>query len=153
VLAAALAIFVIVSSTSTEKQNKTVDTRLTTVQVTQDGLNLSFAGFITGEPFDSGTVQLDQVLSAPLRVGETIQIDGNMVANFENGSIRANYQVDGVGKRDGSLEVDGEGEITDGTGDFENATGDITFTGSRPNLEEPQGTFFVKGDVEYEGEE
>jgi FHA domain len=149
-LAVALTVFVIVSTTSEDTVTERVDQNLDTVNLELDNANGTYLGTQVGPPFGRGVVQLDQVLSGPLARGRTVRIDGNMTAFFDEGSIRAVYQVNAIGQRDGTLRVTGDGEIVDGTGEYQNATGDIKFTGSRPDLNVSLGSFRVQGEVEYE---
>jgi hypothetical protein len=132
---------------STEK--KTLTGTLNTGLVSQQANRSLFGGSVRTSPGGQGSVLIDQIFGGDLTKGKPVPVSAKVSFRYNDGSLDSTLKATATPQRNGSVNVNGRGTITGGTGKFDGAKGSYSFNGGRPKLEQPTARFIIKGTVEF----
>jgi hypothetical protein len=132
---------------STKKQNLTGT--LNTGLVSQQGNQSLFGGSVRTSPGGQGSVLIDQIFGGDLTKGKPVPVSAKVSFRYDDGSVNSTLKATATPQKNGSVNVNGRGTITGGTGKYDKAKGSYSFNGGRPVLEQPTARFVIKGTIEF----
>ena len=146
----ALVVALILAQTGGSTQERTLTAHLRLGTVTAGGVSALFAGIQTGPPTGTGAVTLDLVFRPPLGTSSSSPsaVSGKLVSRFDTGSITSTLRLTARPTGGGTTRFTGKGEVTEGTGDYDGATGSFTFAG-RQKQGDTTLTATLRGKLDY----
>jgi hypothetical protein len=131
VIAAIVVVILLASGGDDSKSNSKVEGRLVSAPTEIGDGRLVRAGIISGKPgYGSAALVLEFDGDAADLARKKLPMKGTLVANYDAGSFTASFKGTSKPGAGGTLTLDGNGRITDGTGDLDGATGSISYSGT-----------------------
>jgi pSer/pThr/pTyr-binding forkhead associated (FHA) protein len=150
---AAIVAVLIAAQTGDSTESRRLDATLRTTFLEQEGLGAISVGSFSGRPLGRGAVTLDHAFRVPASgrpfgPGVATRFAGKVVARFDDGTITATMQARTTRQADNSFTTTGRGEVVDGTGAYDDASGTFTATGGQA-AGSRTGQLRLTGSIEY----
>ena len=143
---AAIVVALVLAQTGGSAEERALDARLTLGTVTQQNTSALLAGVQTGPPTGTGTATVDEIFQQPQ--GNRAPVSGKLVSRFDNGSITSILTLKATVQADRSTRFVGKGKVSEGTGDYDGASGSFTYS-ARQARGANRVTATLKGTLKY----